>query len=137
MTKQHKEFSYYCLDRLKPDDDLLIISYNDGSIIHKVMYKIGLKAKIKHKDCFVLYTESDRDLDEFIYIDADVYYDNRRRFFNDVLQMEELKEIIKKISTINIFEFISLMSFINIYDNFSNIVEANWEYLNMDQLIEI
>ena len=137
MTRQHKEFSYYCLDRLKPDDDLLVISYNDGSIIHKVMYKIGLRAKIKHRECFVLYTESDKDLDEFIYIDVDVYYDNRRRFFNDILPIEELKDMVKKIHTINIFEFISLMSFINIYDNFSNIVEANWEYLNMDELIEI
>lgn len=137
MTKQHQEFVYYCLDRLKPDDDLLVISYTDGDIIKKATYKIGLKAKIKHQICYVLYTESDRDLDEFIYIDVDVYDDNRRRFFNDIFHINELKNLIRKIKTINIFEFVSLMNFVNIYENFSNILEGNWEYLNMDELIEI
>ena len=137
LTKQHQEFNYHCLDRLQPFENDLNLSYNDGNIIKKVRYKIGLKAKIKHEECFILYTESDRDLDQFIYIDVDSYYRNQRRFFNDILSLTEVKELIKNIKTINIFEFTSLLEFINIYDDFKFVIEDNWTYLNMDSLIEI
>ena len=137
MTKQRKEFDCYCLDRLKPLTECLPITYDDGNIIRKMEYKIGLKASIKHQECFILYTESEQDLDEFIYIDTEEFYNNQERFFTQILSKQEVFEIIKKLKTINIFEFTSLLEFINIYDDFKNFVEANWDYLDMDNLIEL
>jgi len=137
LTKQHQEFNYYCLDRLKPLTEELRVTYNDGSVIRKVLYKIGLRADIKHQECFILYTESDQDLDEFIYIGAEEFYENQRRFFTDILSVEEVREIIKKLSTINIFEFTSLLEFTNIYEEFQLFIENNWEVLDMDNLIEL
>lgn len=137
MTKQHQEFNYYCLDRLKYINEELRLTYNDGSVIHKTIYKIGLRATIKHQECFILYTESDNDLDEFVYIDVDEFYNNQRRFFTEVLQLDEVKELIKKIKTINIFEFVSLLEFTHIYEEFQEFVETNWNILDMDNLIEI
>lgn len=137
LTKQHQEFNYYCLDRLKPLTEELPITYNDGNIIRKVLYKIGLKAEIKHQECFILYTESDQDLDEFIYIDAESFYNNQRRFFTEILDLMEVKELIKTIKTINIFEYASLLEFTNIYEEFQEFIETNWTVLDMDNLIEI
>ena len=137
LTRQHKEFNYYCLDRLKPISEELVITYNDGNIIRKILYKIGLRTNIKHQDCFVLYTESDDDLDNFIYIAADIYYEYQWRFFNEIISLEEFKEIIKRLTTINIFEYTSLLEFNYIYDEFKQLVECNWDNLDMDNLIEI
>ena len=92
---------------------------------------------IRRRECFVLFTESENDLDGFTYISADNFYDNQERFFTEVISFEEFKELIKKLPNINIFEFVSLLSFINIYADFKNFVDANWEILNMDNLIEI
>ena len=66
------------------------LTYNDGNVIKRVLYKIGLKAKIKHEECFILYTNSDRDLDQFVYIDVDAYYQNQRHFFNDIIPLPPL-----------------------------------------------
>lgn len=137
LTKQHQEFNYYCLDRLKPLTEEIRLTYNDGSVIRKVLYKIGLKANIKHQECFILYTESDQDLDEFIYIGTEEFYENQRRFFTEVLSIAEVKELIKKLKTINIFEFASLLEFENIYEEFQLFIENNWVVLDMDNLIEI
>lgn len=137
LTKQHQEFNYYCLDRQKPLTEEIRLTINDGNIIRKVLYKIGLKADIKHHECFILYTESDQDLDEFIYIDAEDFYNNQRRFFTEILSIEEVKELIKTLKTINIFEFASLLEFTHIYEEFQEFVETNWTVLNMDSLIEL
>lgn len=137
LTPQHEEFNYYCVDRLKSIDEWLPISYTDGDIIKKIRYKIGLRAVIKHQDCFILYTESDQDLEEFIYIDTEEYYNNQHRFFTDILSITEVKELIKKLKTINIFEFTSLLDFTNIYDEFKDFIESNWLNLDMDNLIEL
>lgn len=137
QTRQHREFDCYCLDRLLPFENDLRITYNDDNIIRKLQYKVGLRAKIKHRDCFILYTESDQDLDQFLYIDADVYYNNQYRLFTEIISVAELKEIIIKITTINIFEFVSLLEFINIYNDFKDFLEENWNILCMDKLIEI
>ena len=137
LTKQYREFNYYCLDRLKPLTEELRVTYNDGSIIRKILYKIGLRANIKHQECFILYTESDADLDEFVYIDANEFYENQRRFFTEILTVEEVRERIKTLSTINIFEFTSLLEFTNIYEEFKSFIETNWDILEMDNLIEL
>ena len=137
ITKQHIEFNYYCLDRLKPLTEEFPVTYYDGSVVKKILYKIGLRSKIKHQDCFVLYTESDQDLEQFIYIEAESFYNNQRRFFNDILQPFEVKEYINQLKTINIFEYVSLLEFECIYDEFKCLVESNWEILSMDNLIEI
>lgn len=137
MSKQQQEFNCYCLDRCKPVSEELPIAYDDGCVITKVRYKIGLRAMIRRRECFVLFTESEDDLNGFTYISADHFYDNQERFFTEVISFEEFKELIKKLPNINIFEFVSLLSFINIYADFKNFVDANWEILNMDNLIEI
>ena len=137
MTKQHEEFNYYCLDRIQPFENDIKLAYSDGSIIKRLLFKIGLKAKIKHVDCFILYTDSDQDLEQFIYIESAAYFDNQRRFFNDVFSITEMKTIIKCIKTINIFEFVSLLDFTHIYQEFQNYIENNWDILDMDNLIEI
>lgn len=137
ITRQHQEFNYYCLDRLKPLSEEVPITYNDGNIIRKILYKVGLRTNIKHQDCFVLYTESDEDLDCFIYIAADKFYDYQSRFFNEVFSLSEMKDIIKKLTTINIFEYTSLLDFTYIYNDFKELVDFNWNNLDMDNLIEI
>lgn len=137
LTRQHQEFNYYCLDRCKPITEEIPITYNDGNIIRKILYKVGLRTKIKHQDCFVLYTESDDDLECFTYIAAEIFYDYQQRFFNDIFSIEEVKELIKTLKTINIFEYTSLLEFTYIYDEFKEFVEYNWNTLDMDNLIEI
>ena len=137
ITRQHQEFNYYCLDRLKPLSEEIPITYNDGNIIRKILYKVGLRTNIKHQDCFVLYTESDADLDSFVYIAADNFYDYQQRFFNDIFSLSEVKEIIKTLTTINIFEYTSLLDFTYIYTDFKDLLEFNWSTLDMDNLIEL
>ena len=137
MTRQQQEFDYYCLDRCKPIFDDIVVAYDNGASIKKVMYKIGLRANIKHVDCLLLYTESDDDLEKLIYITTDAFYDNQQRFFTDILSEEEMKDIFRQLVTINIFEYTSLLDFNYIYDEFKELVEYNWQALNMDNLIEI
>lgn len=137
MTRQQEEFNCYCLDRLEPFENDIKLTYQEDNIIKKTLYKIGLKARIKHHECFVLYTNSTNDFDQFLYIDVDAYYENQRRFFNDILSSLEVQELIKKIKTINIFEFTSLLDFTNIYDEFKELIDDNWTTLDMDSLIEI
>ena len=137
MTKQHQEFNYYCLDRLKSCDNIIPVTYDDGGNIKKLSYKIGLRSNIKHEDCFILYTESDRDLDQFIYITSEDFYNAQKRFYTDVFKKFELSELFKKLRTINIFEFASLLNFVNIHEEFQNFIEINWNTLNMDELVEL
>lgn len=137
MTPQQKEFSCYCLDRLKVNELDFCVTYSDDTVIRKQYYKVGLRADIRHRDCFILYTESEKDLDEFIYINAEEFYDNQKRFFQDLFSKEEVNELFKKITTINIFEFTSLLKFNNIYEDFQDYIKQNWVVLDMDNLIEI
>lgn len=137
MTKQQEEFECYCLDRLKPIGDDFPIAYNDGSVIKKLYYKIGLIANIKHQECFILYTASDQDLEGFTFITKDAFYDNQKRFYTEILTITELKSMIKTLPAINIFEFTSLLQFSTIYAEFKEILENNWDILEMDSLIEI
>ena len=137
LTRQHQEFNYYCLDRCKPVSEEFPITYNDGNIIRKIRYKVGLRTKIKHQDCFVLYTESDDDLENFTYIAAEIFYEYQQRFFNDIFPLSEIKDLVKTLKTINIFEYTSLLEFTYIYDDFREFVEYNWNALDMDNLIEI
>ena len=136
MTKEHQEFNYYCLDRCKVGDEFPI-SYNDGVVVHKRRYKLGLKTKIKRQECFILYTDSDADFDTFTYISAETFYNFQQRFFTDIFSVEEFKEIIKVLNTINIFEYTSLLNFDNIFSDYYDMVEDNWDALRMDDLIEI
>ena len=137
MTKQMQEFDYYCLDRIKPLSEDFTVTVNDGNIIKKLLYKIGLRASIKHTDCYCLYTESEQDLDHFLFIPVEKYNDYQRRFYLDVFSEEDIKSIIKSIKTINIFEFTSLLCFTHIYQDFKEFLEYNWTALDMDDLIEI
>ena len=137
LTRQHQEFNYYCLDRCKPVSEEFPITYNDGNIIRKIRYKVGLRTKIKHQDCFVLYTEADDDLEYFKYIAAEIFYEYQQRFFNDIFPLSEIKDLVKTLKTINIFEYTSLLEFTYIYDDFREFVEYNWNALDMDNLIEI
>ncbi len=77
------------------------------------------------------------DLEGFTFIPTDVFYNNQKRFYTEILTTTEVKELIKKLPTINIFEFVSLLDFVNIYSEFKELVDYNWENLNMDSLIEI
>lgn len=137
MTKQLQEFNYYCLDRISFLSNDLRIAYIVDGVIRKLRFKIGLRAKIKRRECFILYTETEEDLDQFMYIDVDSYFDNERRFFTDIFSVEEKKEIIKQLNTINIFEFLSMLNFISIDKDFYCLVENNWTNLDMDNLIEL
>jgi hypothetical protein len=136
VTKEHQEFDYYCLDRCKVSEEFPI-TYSDGAITHKRRYKLGLRTKIKRQDCFILYTDTDDDLDSFIYISAETFYNCQQRFFTDIFTVEEYKEIIKVLTTINIFEYTSLLNFDHIYGDFLDVIEENWDRLDMDNLIEI
>lgn len=137
MITAKETFEYYCLDRIKPISEELNITYKDDGLIRKLYYKIGLRAKIKHVDSFILYTESDEDLDTFVFMPVDYFYDNQARLMLSVIDKDEYIHLIKRMNTINIFEFVSLLDFTNIYNDFKEFVEYNWNVLNMDQLIEV
>lgn len=137
MTKEKQEFDYYCLDRLKTIGEDFPLAYTDGSVVRKLYYKIGLRASIKRQDCFILYTATEDDLEGFTFIPTDAFYNNQKRFYTEILTTTEVKELMKKLPSINIFEFVSLLDFINIYSEFKELVDYNWENLNMDSLIEI
>lgn len=138
MTRQYQEFKYYCLDRLLPFENDLRISYKtDYSGIRTINYKIGLKAKIKHEECFILYTDSDLDLDQFLYITVEDYYNNQYTFLHEILSLTEYNEFIIRLTRINIFEFVALLNFLNIYLDFKELVDEKWSLLNMDALIEL
>lgn len=137
MTKEKQEFDYYCLDRLKAIGEDFPLAYTDGSVVRKLYYKIGLRASIKRQDCFILYTATEDDLEGFTFIPTEVFYNNQKRFYTEILTTTEVKELIKKLPAINIFEFVSLLDFVNIYSEFKELVDYNWENLNMDSLIEI
>ncbi|MEE3344058.1 MAG: hypothetical protein VZS44_08210 [Bacilli bacterium] len=137
MTREQQEWEYYCLDRCKPISEEFTITYDDGGCLHKTLYKIGLKANIKHTECYCLYTESENDLDTFLFIPVEIYNNYQKSFFFDIFKLDDIKELIKSIKTINIFEFTSLLDFTNIYQDFKDLVEENWNILKMDNLIEI
>ena len=65
------------------------------------------------------------------------YNEYQKRFFFDIFNVEDLSSIINSIKTINIFEFVSLLDFNNIYQDFKDYLEYNWSRLQMDELIEI
>ena len=137
MISAKETFEYYCLDRIKPVSEELNITYKDDGLIRKLYYKVGLRAKVKHVDCFILYTATDDDLDTFLFMPVDYFYDNQARLMLSVIDKDEYMTIIKRINTINIFEFVSLLDFMYIYDDFKTFVEYNWQVLSMDSLIEV
>jgi hypothetical protein len=128
-------FNFYCIDRLKPLGDELYITYRDEGTIRKQHYYIGLKAKVKKIDSFVLYTATEDDLDVFLFIPVDFFYDNYERLMTTIITKEEFLQIIKRIYTINIFEFVSMLDFVYIYTDFKDIVDMNWQTLDMDSLM--
>ena len=134
MTKEHKYFDYYCLDRLKSIDDELPVSYKDDGMIRKIYYKKGLQAKVKNTPCFILYTED--DFENLIYASCDYINEHMEQLLLYPQEKEDLFSEIKQIQTINIFEFTSMLNFMYIYSNFKDIVDYNWENLGMDSLIE-
>lgn len=138
-TREQEEFDCYCLDRIKlvSNESPFPVAYSDGVIIKKLIYKVGLKATIKKQECFILYTESDEDLECFAFIPVDRFFDNQKRFYTEVFEQSELNEIIRKLSAINIFQFTSLLEFNTIYEEFKELLEENWQQLQMDNLIEI
>lgn len=137
MERPIDVFNYYCLDRIKPITEELYITYSDDGLLRKMRYKIGLRALVKKIDCFVLYTATDEDLNAFIFIPVEFFYDNYHHFLTDVISKEEFKNSLRVLHTINIFEFTSLLDFTYIYSEFKELLEYNWEALSMNQLIEI
>ena len=136
MERPIDVFNYYCLDRIKPITEELYITYSDDGLLRKTYYKIGLIAFVKKIDCFVLYTATDEDLNAFIFIPVEFFYDNYQHFMTDIISKDEFKNSIRMVHTINIFEFASLLDFTYIYNEFKELLEYNWEALNMNQLIE-
>ena len=135
MTREQSYFNYYCLDRLKPLGDELSIAYNDDGYIRKVQYHFCLKAKIKNKYCYVFY--KDDNYEEFIYASVDYIDENYENLMLNVQNKLELFDFIKTIKTMTIFEFTSLLTFTYIYSDFKDLIDYNWDALNMDKLIEI
>ena len=92
MTREQQEFEYYCLDRIMPLTEEFPVVYKDGDILRKLYFKVGLKAKIKHIDCIVIYSavNFEDNLERFMFIPADIFYDNQKRFFTEVLTAEEV-----------------------------------------------
>lgn len=135
MSREHQYFNYYCLDRLKTIDDELPISYKDDGLIRKIYYKIGLIAKIKNTRCFILYTEE--DFENLTYSSCEFINDHKEDLFLHIQEKRTIKDNIREINTINIFEFTSLLNFEYIYSEFKDIIDYNWNNLNMDNLVEI
>lgn len=135
MTKEQEYFNYYCLDRMKTVGDDLPISYDDDGLIRKVYYKIGLVAKVKRTVCYILYTEE--DFENLVYIPEEYVLEHEQDLRLRVQKKHELFEYLKIIQTMNIFQFLSLLDFTWIYQDFKDIVDYNWLNLNMDSLIEM
>lgn len=135
MSRQQEIFNYYCLDRLKPITEDLTITYRGDTYIKRMEYKIGLRAKIKRVDSFILYTMSDDDLDNFLFISTSDFFNNQELFFTSIISQEEYESYIHKLPSINIFEFASLLDFNFIYEEFKSFIETNWKVLQMDNLL--
>ena len=135
MTREQEYFNAYCLDRMKVIDNDLPIAYNDDGLIRKVYYKIGLVAQIKRTICYILYTED--DFDNFVYIPEEYVLEHEEDLRLHVQKKEELFEHLKVVQTMNIFQFMSMLMFNYIYQDFKDIVDYNWLNLNMDSLIEM
>ena len=135
MSREHKYFNYYCLDRLRSMDNELPISYKDDGLIRKIYYKIGLIAKIKNTRCCILYDED--DFENLVYSSCEFIDNHREELYLNIQDKQTIKENIKEINTINIFEFTSLLNFEYIYSEFKDIIDYNWNNLNMDSLVEI
>ena len=135
MSKEHQYFNYYFLDILKTIDDELPISYKDDGLIRKIYYKIGLIAKIKNTRCFILYNEE--DFENLTYSSCEFINDHKEDLFLHIQEKRTIKDNIKELNTINIFEFTSLLNFEYIYSEFKDIIDYNWNNLNMDNLVEI
>ena len=136
-SKEHEYFNYYCLDKIKPLQEELIISYDEDGLIRKFYYKIGLYAKVKNTYCYILYSEDDNTLENLIYLSQDYLNNNREYILLNILSKSEYMENIKSIPTMNIFEFTSLLNFTYIYDEFKSLIDYNWDTLNMNSLIEM
>lgn len=116
-------------------DDELPVSYKDDGLIRKIYYKIGMIARIKNTLSYILYTED--SFENLVYVSCE-YVDNHREHLMLYPQPKnELFDIIKTIQTMNIFQFLSLLNFTYIYEEFKDIVDYNWDNLNMNMLIEM
>ena len=135
MSREHKYFNYYCLDRLKSIDNDLPISYKDDGLIRKIYYKIGLIAKIKNIRCCILYTEE--DFENLVYSSCEFIDDHREDLYLNIQDKQTIKDNIREINTMNIFEFTSLLNFEYIFSEFKEIIDYNWNNLDMDNLVEI
>lgn len=135
MSKQQEFFNYYCLDRLKLIDNELPLSYIDDGLIRKFYYKIGLISRVKSTISYVLYDEE--DFEELTYISCEYADDHRESLMLYPQDKETFFGVVKKIQTINIFQFTSMLNFDYIYSDFKDIIEYNWDTLKMDSLIEI
>ena len=135
MTKEHEYFNYYCLDRMKVLDNELPLAYDDEGLIRKIYYKIGLIAQVKHILSYILYTEE--DFDNLIYIPCEFVDNNKESLFLYPQNKQDLFEQLKTIQTMNIFQFMSMLTFTYIFEDFKEIVDYNWDNLNMNSLIEM
>lgn len=135
MTREKQEFEYYCLDRMKLLDNDIPLAYNDDGLIRKFYYKIGLIANIKHRPCYVLYLED--DFDNLTYVSCEFLDNHREDLLLHVQDKDSLFEQLKIIQTMNIFQFASMLNFLYIYEEFKDIIDYNWETLNMNSLIEL
>lgn len=135
MTEQQRQFNYYCLDRIRNFDDELRVAYKDEDTIRKLNYRIGIEARIKHTNCYVLYLED--NFDDLVYVSKEFVDDHREDLFLHTQEKEVFIQEFKHLPRINIFQFVSMMTFIYIYEYFKSIIDYNWNYLNLDSLVEI
>lgn len=135
MDKE-KIFEYYCLDKTKPITEELNITYSEDGLIRKFYFKTGLRALIKKIDCYILYTSTEEDFENLLFIPVDYFYDHFQRLSMSIIPKYEYLETIKQLQSINIFEFTSLLDFMYIFEEFKNLILTNWQRLNMNSLIE-
>ena len=135
MSKEQEYFNYYCLDKIKSLDNDFPISYSDDGYIRKVYYKLGLIAQVKKTICYILYTED--NFEDLIYIPEEYVLEHEQDLRLKTQNKEELFEVLKIVQTMNIFQFLSMLNFMYIYQDFKDIVDYNWDNLNMNTLIEM
>ena len=73
----------------------------------------------------------------FIYSSCEFIDDHKEDLYLRVQEKQTIKDNIKRINTINIFEFTSLLNFEYIYSEFKDIIDYNWSNRSINLLFSL
>lgn len=131
MSENKELFDNYCLDKFQEEDVLYPIKYRvNDDIIRRVDYNFAFKDKVKGDLCYVLFNEDDEEDVYFTYVPVDCVEEN------DMVLFVDENTPIRKVKSMTIYEYASLLSFKDIYNIIKKDIDKKWDEVGMDELIE-